>query len=372
MGLAAAYFIRKQTRRDVLVLDRYGIGNDYCSSNDVNRVFRYAYGNDELYTRMAVESFDLWHGLEKESGEKLLIETGLLLLNGNDRNANAFNEASYNTLSRMRLGAESISREELGKRFPQFRADEAFFDTHGGVLLASKALQTLHNLAAKRGVRLQKREAQEVVLGDRPHIVTRDTETIEFRKLVVTIGAWSNRLLNEKLVSIRPTRQQIIYFRPNTMESFRPERCPVFFSDKHYGLPAAGINAVKMSPKELDETVDPETAKRSVDEQQIVEAREACRRFMPEIANTEVFQTKVCLYDMTDNSDFVLDSDPENSNIVYGYGFSGHGFKFAPLIGKLLAELALDSKPSVNLERFTVVPSNRRTPKAGAQLGKGE
>ena len=372
MGLATSYNIRRQTDREVLVLDRYGIGNEYCSSNDVNRVFRYAYGNDELYTRMAVESLNLWHRFEKESGGKLLAETGLLLLKGDDKNANAFNEASYNTLARMHLGAERISHEQLGKRFPQFRAEDAFLDPHGGVLLASKTLQTLRNLNAAKGVKLKNVQAQKIVLGQNPHIVTSEGGTLEFRKLVMTIGPWSNQLLREELVSIRPTRQQIIYFHLDNMTEFRPEKCPVFFSDKHYGLPAAGIDAVKVSPKELPEIVDPETAKRFVDEQQVVEAREACRRFMPQVADTEVYQTRVCLYDMTDNSDFVLDKDPENSDIVYGYGFSGHGFKFAPLIGKLLAGLALDLKPSINLERFSVVPSKRRTPTLGAHLGKGE
>jgi glycine/D-amino acid oxidase-like deaminating enzyme len=70
-------------------------------------------------------------------------------------------------------------------------------------------------------------------------------------------------------------------------------------------------------------------------------------------------KTKVCFYDMTENSDFVLDSDPDNNQLVYGYGFSGHGFKFAPLIGKLLAELALDMKPSTDIKRFSAIPSRR-------------
>src|SRR5207247_2446148 len=82
----------------------------------------------------------------------------------------------------------------------------------------------------------------------------------------------------------------------------------------------------------------------------------------PDLADGEVVQTKVCLYDMTENSDFVIDKDPERTNVVYGYGFSGHGFKFAPLIGKLLAELTQDEKPGFNLERFSILPARRRTP----------
>src|SRR2546427_8080338 len=131
MGLATAYSISKTAHSKVLLLDRYGVGNDYCSSNDVNRVFRYSYGDDELYTRMAVESLKLWKSLERESGQQLLIPTGLLLLQGEDQNANNFNEASYRTLSPLKIAAEPLGQEELRKRVPQFRAEKGFFDPHG-------------------------------------------------------------------------------------------------------------------------------------------------------------------------------------------------------------------------------------------------
>src|SRR5260370_38060212 len=134
MGLATAYSITKAGDSKVLILDRYGIGNDYCSSNDVNRVFRYSYGNDELYTRMAVKSLKLWKNLAIESGQELLLPTGLLMLQGEDETANGFNEASFRTLSSIKLGAEQLGAEELRKPFPQFRAEEGFFVPDGGVM----------------------------------------------------------------------------------------------------------------------------------------------------------------------------------------------------------------------------------------------
>jgi len=373
MGLATAYTLSKTSNSQVLVLDRYGVGNEYGSSNDVNRVFRYSYGSDQLYTTMAVESLKLWKKIEKESGLELLLPTGLLLLQGTDENANRFNEASYRTLSEMKLGADRLDKDDLKKRFPQFKSEEAFFDPHGGVLLASKALLAFQSLAKAHGVKFQQGRAREIVFEEHPFVETEIHEKIEFRKLVVTIGPWSNSLLKKRLTPIRPTRQQLIYFKPlHGLEHFRPESCPVFFTEKHYGLPAAGIDAVKVSPKELSESVDPESAKRTVDEEQIVDCREACRRFVPDLAEGEVVRTKVCLYDMTENSDFVIDKGPESTDVVYGYGFSGHGFKFAPLIGRLLAELIQEQKPVFNLERFSVLPAQRKTPTLGAHLGQGE
>jgi monomeric sarcosine oxidase len=373
MGLATAYSITNISDSKVLILDRYGVGNDYCGSNDINRVFRYSYGNDELYTRMAVKSLNLWKSLEQESGQELLLPTGLLMLQGEDQNANGFNEASYRTLLRMKLGAEQLDAEELEKRFPQFRAENGFFDPHGGVLLASKALSVLRSLMEKRGVKIRKGQARRLILGDHPSVETADGERVRFRKLVMTIGPWSNSMLNPKLTSISPTRQQLIYLKPRgRLDQFRPRTCPVFFTDKHYGLPAAGIDGVKVSPKELNDPVDTEKANRSVDDEQIAACREVCRRFVPDLADGEVVHTKVCLYDMTENSDFVLDRDPDHPDVVYGYGFSGHGFKFAPLIGRLLSELALDREPSFPIEEFSANPSRRRAPTTGAHLGKGK
>jgi monomeric sarcosine oxidase len=373
MGLATAYSISKASDSKVLLLDRYGVGSEYSSSNDINRVFRYSYGNDELYTRMAVESVKLWKKLEQESGKGILLPTGLLMLQGEDANANGFNEASYRTLTRMKLGAEQLEADDLKKRFPQFRAKKGFFDPHGGVLLASKALHILSSLSEKHGVKISKGQARKLNFGDHPSVATVDGENVRFRKLVVTIGPWSNNLLNPEQASMVPTRQQLIYFKPkSSLHRFRPGNCPVFFTDTHYGLPAAGIDAVKVSPKELNDPVDPESVDRSVDNEQIVEAREVCRRFVPDLADCNVVRTKVCLYDMSKNLDFVLDRDSEHPDVVYGYGFSGHGFKFAPLIGTLLSELVLDEKPTFGLERFSADPSRRRASTVGAHLGQGE
>src|SRR5690348_10567574 len=136
MGTATAYALSKMSDKKVLLIDRYGIGNNYCSSNDINRVFRYSYGNDQYYTKTAVESEILWKQLMKETGQQLLIPTGLLMLEGQDNNANRFCKSSHDTLKKLKLGASECNGPELAKRFPQFHAERGFFDPHGAVLLA--------------------------------------------------------------------------------------------------------------------------------------------------------------------------------------------------------------------------------------------
>ena len=373
MGSATAYALSKMSDKEILLVDRYGVGNEYCSSNDVNRVFRYAYGNDQLYTKMAVESEALWKEIEQETGQKLLVPTGLLMLLGRDNSSNQFCESSYKTLEKLGLGANQLTRDDLRKRFTQFQADGGFLDPHGAVLLAEKSLEAIGSQTRGRGVKSV--NGQAVSISDNPNqeIRTREGETIRAAKTIVTIGPWTNQLLHHGLARMTPTRQQVLYLRPKqNLDRFRPDAFPVFFTDHHYGLPATGIDGVKISNKELNEPVNPETAKRTVDPTQIEECRAACRRFLPDLADGDLVRSKVCLYDMTDNSDFVIDNDPDSHDIVYGYGFSGHGFKFAPLIGKLLAELALDLEPSFDLSRFSAQQSLRSGRLTGGQLGKGE
>src|SRR5213594_4796567 len=163
MGVATAYAISRMAEKKIILIDRYGLGNEYCSSNDVNRVFRYAYGNEKYYTKMAIASLGLWRDIEKESRQELLIPTGLLMLEGEDQHANEFNESSFRTLTGLGLGAKLYEGQGLKKRFPQFRARRGFFDPHGGVLLASKTLSVLSSLLEKHGVKIRKGQARRLI-----------------------------------------------------------------------------------------------------------------------------------------------------------------------------------------------------------------
>src|SRR5260370_33067529 len=176
----------------------------------------------------------------------------------------------------MKLGAEELGAEELKERFAYFRADKGLFDPHGGVLLASKALSVFSDVIEKPGGEIRKGQARKLIFGDHPSVETADGQNIRFHKLIITIGPWSNSLLNPKLTSMIPTRQQLIYFKPRkSLDPFRPRTCPAFFTDKHYGLPAAGIDAPKASPKEFNDPADPEKTTRSSAHYQIQACAEA-------------------------------------------------------------------------------------------------
>ncbi len=357
MGLATAHALSRTSKRSVLLIDRYGISNEVCSSNDINRVFRYAYGNDKLYMKMAVESLKLWHKIERESGQHLFIPSGFLMMEGEDEHWSRFVRDSYTTLKESGLNVESFEKGELKRRFPQFSAEKAVLDPYAGALMASKVLETMHEQVTGQGVKvLEGEQVVKLYPSEMPEVETVTGKKIRCKKLILTSGVWSNKLLRQGLTKMTPTRQQLIYFKPTgSLERFQPGQFPIFFVDNYYGIPAVGIDGVKVSFHGLPEVVDPETAKRTIDPEAIESCRNILRKYIPELADGEVVHSKVCIYDMTENSDFVINGEPEYPSIIYGYGFSGHGFKFAPLIGRLLAELALDLTPSFELDRFSAV-----------------
>src|SRR5205807_4265094 len=215
MRAATAYTISRMAYNRIILLYRYGFGNQYCSSNDVNRVFRYSYGNDQYYTKMAVESLRLWREIEKETCQELLVSSGLLMLEGEDERANKFNESSFKTLTKLGLGAQLYEGTELKKHFPQFRADRGFFDPHGGVLLASKSLETFASQSGARGVKILEKQVTAFQDKSGLEIETSHGEIIRARKLVVTVGPWSNSFLKDWMTGIIPTRQQLVYLKPS-------------------------------------------------------------------------------------------------------------------------------------------------------------
>lgn len=361
MGSAAAYWLSKNHHLKIILIDQYALENNYCSSNDANRVFRYAYGKNTFYTEMAIESRKLWQELERETGENVLVPSGLLMLIGEDQESNSFNKDSFQVLAEKELSAEWLEANDLKKRFPQFTASEAVLDPNGGALLASKALRLLSTRARQNGVQiLENTETTRIALDSRAVVLTKNLGEIQCQNIIVAAGPWSNSLRREGMVDITPTRQQVVYFNPGTsIGDYRPSKFPVFFVDQFYGLPAVGIEGVKVSHKGVWAPVDPYQADRTVDPAAIEQCRRVCQRFVPELADKPVLSTKVCLYDMTKDSDFVIGTDSENKSIVYAYGFSGHGFKFAILIGRLLAELATGRATSFDLARFS--PSRTAT-----------
>lgn len=151
---------------------------------------------------------------------------------------------------------------------------------------------------------------------------------------------------------IKPTKFQLVYFKPKNEEMFTKEKFPLFayLDQGFYGFPIHGNGTVKISNHLVGSASDPDKDDRVVSEEFIQSCRDFFKEFIPGLENAKVVKTKVCFYSMTPDEDFIVDK--LRDNVVIGAGFSGHGFKFAPLIGKVLADLVLDGKTKYDISPF--------------------
>ncbi len=333
MGAATAYHLSSSGKK-VLILDQFDFDNERNASRDYSRAFRYEYGEDIFYTNLAVESLKMWKNFEEEIGVQLYFPCGALLLG---RSENDYAMKSYETLRSLDHSVELLTRNELQKRFPAFSSEFGILDLNGGILEAHTATDAFLRIARARGVAMQANA--KVIRLEGTNIYLESGEVLTADKIVLTPGMWVRSLLGNRL-SIKTTLQPLIYLKPEKPGDFQKENFPPFayLDEGFYGFPMHGIDAVKIARHVPGEAADPDAPLPDLSSV-VSEARAFLGEFIPSLQNAELIKTKMCLYDVSPDKDFGIgELEP---NLFVGTGFSGHGFKFAPLVGKYLADLAL-------------------------------
>lgn len=357
MGSAAAYHLAKQGKR-VLVLEQFELDHRWGSSYGESRIIRYAYTHP-TYVEMSDHSFHLWRELEAESGRRLMFTTGGLDFGMAD---SATLTATAHTLHDRGIPFEWLSPEQSAARFPQFRLEPgmaALYQPDAAYLHASACVITLSELAQIHGATLR---THTLVTGIEPlsegvRVHTPDGP-FDAARLVLTGGAWSGKRLGELGLELplQPTREQIVFFHAPDRALFTPDRCPVFIVHEQpwfYGLPDVDGKGVKMAIHCNGQSTDPDRTNHNPDPQYLEQIKALAQRYVPAGVGP-VSEARVCLYTMTPDEDFVIDHHPEYPQIVFGAGFSGHGFKFGVLIGRILADLALKGESAHDLSLFKV------------------
>jgi sarcosine oxidase len=330
MGSAAAGAVAR-AGRDVVLLERFRIGHGWGSSHGRSRIFRFSYG-DRRYVRMAMEALPLWRELEEEAGEEVLRTTGGLDLGP------AVSEHAR-ALGAEGAPCEVLDASQASRRFPfvAFPPGPALVQPDAGIVLADRAVAAFARTAVAAGVELvEERPAVSVrVDADRRAVVETDGETYRAGVAVVTAGGWARELVQPAGIDlpVRPTRETVAYFHfdedllvPSLVEWNRPAG---------YALrsPGQGIKAGEhgtgpdTDPNE-EGVVNPESVERVAT---WVRSRYPDADPTPHLAET-------CIYTNTADESFVLE---RHGPIVVGSACSGHGFKFAPWIGRRLAGLAI-------------------------------
>ncbi|MBZ0278227.1 MAG: N-methyl-L-tryptophan oxidase [Anaerolineae bacterium] len=345
MGSATVYELAKRGKK-VLGLEQFDIPHTMGSSHGFTRIIRMAYFEHPDYIPLLRRAYELWHALERETGQTLLVTTGGL--DAGLPESHVFKGSLYSCQVHG-LPHEVLTGAEVNRRFPGYQLlpdMQAVFQPDAGFLLPEQCIIGFVQAAQALGAKVHGREpvlAWEPV-GEGVQVRTaRGTYTAD--RLVITAGAWAGKLLPQLATAAVPERQVLIWMQPHRPEWFTPRRFPVFILHAeegiYYGFPVHGIPGFKLGYyHHLKEVVDPDGFDRNaVTEQDEAVLRAASARYFP-AANGPTLSLKTCMFTNSPDEHFILDRHPDYPQVSVAAGFSGHGFKFCSVIGEIMADLA--------------------------------
>ena len=355
MGASACYQLARRGA-SVLGLDQFDIPNTLSTSHGYSRAFRMCYYEHPDYVPLLRRSLELWHELEEVTERKLLHMTGGIWFGPADCELIAGSRDAAVTHD---LAYEWIEHDEVAQRYPQFTVPDdyvGFYEPQAGLLLPEKIISACVEDAAKRGAVLRPNEPVVSWQADSTSVAIQTTQgNYEADHLVVCAGPWSGRILGEIGVQLPVTRQIAIWVQPPEPELFALGALPIWAIDRpeggvYYGFPILNDTpGFKLAVHCAGEPTDPDTIDRVAQPNETKELREMLGRFIPG-ADGPLLEASVCMYTNSPDAHFIVDHHPQHAKVTVATGFSGHGFKFASVIGEALADLALDGRTELPIE----------------------
>ncbi len=361
LGVMGSAALRELSRRGLraLGIDRFAPGHDRGSSHGATRIIRLDYFEHPSYVPLLRRAYELWHELEQSSGQKLIHITGIVEIGAPDGTLITGVLASIRQHS---LRHELLSAEDLTRRFPAFHLPsqyQAVVQPDGGFLAAEPSIHVMLALAKEAGAEIRLGEAIRAIEPSSTGVrIITDRARIDAGSVVIAVGPWIKSVLPDLKAPLRVTRQVMTWFSPRQPALFQREHFPVFLMESqhgmHYGFPLDGDGLIKVAKHHHgDETVDPDACDRTVSIADESLIRSALAAHLPD-ANGPRVKATTCLYTVTPDGDFIVDSLPGYPHVVVASPCSGHGFKFAPVIGEILADLVTRCEPKHEIGRFSL------------------
>lgn len=372
MGAWTALQSRRHGWRTTL-LDAFGAGHSRATSGDESRIIRSSHGSDRLYSNWAREAREAWIALSEGCGERLFVPAGALWF---AHTAGGFAADSEATLRDLGIPVERLSPSEVQVRWPQLATEDlafAVFEPEAGLLMARRGVAAVVRQFEAEGGRFElawtgpgKRRGRRLL-----DVTTADGERRAADQFVFAAGPWLPRLFPDVAGElIRVTKQDVIFIGPPAGDGrFAADRLPcwVDYEASFYGLPAVDGRGMKLAPDRYGPVFDPSHGERIVDPESVRLARRYLARRFPDLVDAPVVETRVCQYETTPDTHFVIDRHPAFDNVWLVGGGSGHGFKHGPVIGRhVVGRLAGDGLLPGE-DRFGL--AHVRPPKPGVRTG---
>jgi sarcosine oxidase len=358
LGSAAAYWLARAAGRDVLGLEQFELGHVRGESQDHSRIIRLSY-HTPAYVKRAKLAYEAWAGLEADAAERVVLRTGGLDVGPRDGAIPLEGYAA--SMDAARVPYEHLDAAEIMRRWPQFRlADDVhgLYQADAGIAMAARANAAHQRVAREHGATLVERAPVRCVRAAGGEVtIEAGGVTYRARRLCIAAGPWSNAALAHVGLELplEVTREQVTYFASPHADDFAPGRFPVWIwmdDPSFYGFPVFGEPGPKAAQDAGGKPTTADGRSFEPDPENFARVEAFLRRHIP-TALGPVLSTKTCLYTLTPDRDFVIDAVPGHDGVLVAIG-AGHAFKFASLIGRTLAELAIEGRARADLTPFAI------------------
>lgn len=345
MGSAAAYHLASRGAT-VTGLETFGPAHDRGSSHGESRIIRQAYFEDPGYVPLVLRAYQLWQELEDRSPGRLLERTGGVMIGPPD---GELVQGSISSARRWGIPHRLLSATELGDAFPALHpgpGQVGVVEPEAGVLAPELAILAHLRQAEALGAQLHFGEpALDWAASEAEVVVRTASGTYAADRLIVTAGPWSGQLLGDSLLPLQVERQVMVWFAPGDIRAFTAPRCPVYLLElsdgsQYYGLPTRDGRTAKAARHHGGEATTANGLRREISRADVDAVREGLAETVPDLAQAPVTRSAACLYTNTPDLNFVIGTHPALPRVGIAAGFSGHGFKFSPVVGEILADLA--------------------------------
>jgi len=358
MGSSAVYNLAKRGKK-VLGIEKFDIPHSEGSSHGVNRIIRLAYYEDSSYVPLLRRAYEMWSEIETIAGEQLLFKIGSI---DTAPSGHEVFEGSLKSCLEHDIPHEVLNHHQINERFPGYEmppGQMGLYQRDGGFVLSERSIVAYVNAAVAEGATIHAREsvAKWEPEGDGVRVFT-DRSEYTADRLVITAGAWASGMIPSLEELAVPERQVLAWLQPEEPSLFTPDVFPVFnayFEEgRYYGFPVFGIPGFKIGRyHHLEEVADPDHVEREVTQEDEDILRAAAARYFPK-ANGTIMTLKTCLFTNTPDEHFIIDTVPGYPQVAIAAGFSGHGFKFASVVGEILGDLSINGETRHNIELLNI------------------
>jgi sarcosine oxidase len=352
---------------EVLGLERYGIPHEQGSSGGDTRLIRKAYFEHPDYVPLLQRAYSNWDDLGARSGERVLFRTGAVYIGRAD---SELISGTRESARRYALACDDLTGQAVSRRWAPLRVPDGYDALHepdGGFVLAGKSIRLYCESALRHGARVQAAEAvlewRETATGI--EVVT-GAGTYRAARLIVAVGSWASALLPRVRTPLEVTRQALFWVWPKDIEAFDLQTFTCWSAQidgnegLFYGfpiLPASMGGQLGLKIAHHAKGIPTEPGKVTpIDVAEFAPIRAVLKSVFASDPGP-VVATKACMYTSTIDGHFIVDRYPQSDRVTIACGFSGHGFKFASVVGEALADLALEGRTALpigflGLERF--------------------